>query len=98
MSDKVLSVPVQVTFELPPINWTDGSAVLSYLGTIVGIAITLLTLVHPGFQVPGYVQAIVAPLSSVIAGVAQIVNVIMHRKVQIAALQMIERTRPNPVG
>lgn len=65
------------TVQLP--SWTDPAAVTSYITTLVGITFAVLTALHPGYTEPTIVQAILPSVGAIVAGVAQIVNVITHR-------------------
>lgn len=67
------SVPVK----LP--TWTDAQSVSSYLTSLVGVALAIVTLLHPGFKESSEVQALVPTISFVVAGIAQAVNIITHR-------------------
>jgi len=67
-------------------TWTDAASVTSYLTSVVAAVVGILTLVHPGFHEPTDAQSILPALGFVIAGGAQVVNIIMHRSVQKAAI------------
>ena len=72
-------------------SWTDTASVISYLTSLVGLVFAIITGVHPGYTEPAYVSALLPSVGAVIAGTAQIVNIITHRtsstKVAIAAIQ-----------
>ena len=46
----------------------------------------VIALLHPGFVEPAAVQSAIPAVGFLVAGVAQIVNVVYHRKAQIAAI------------
>ena len=71
---------------LPLPNWTDSAAVTSYVTSVLAIVGAVITLAHPGYIEPAIVQAIVPSVAAIIAGVAQVVNVITHRS---AAAQIV---------
>ncbi len=71
---------------VPLPKWTDAASVVSYITSILGAVFAVITALHPGYSEPTIVQAILPSVGAVIAGVAQIVNVITHRGVQKAAL------------
>jgi len=79
------------TTVIPLPSWTDTASVVSYLTTVVGLVFAIVTIAHPGYTSPAYVQALLPAVGAVIAGTAQIVNIITHRtttaKVAVAALQ-----------
>ena len=74
------------TVPLP--TWSDAASVASYLTSLLGAVVAVLALLHPGFAIPQVAQAVISSVSVFIAGVAQMVNLIWHRKVQIAALEV----------
>lgn len=65
---------------------TDAASVTSYLTTLVAGIISVITLAHPGFTEPSVVPALVPAVSLVIAGGAQLFNIIRHAWVTVAAL------------
>ena len=71
---------------VPLPTWTDPASIASYITTIIGVVVAIVALVHPGFKESSQVQSLVPTVASLIAGAAQIVNVITHRSVQKAAL------------
>lgn len=71
---------------IPLPSWTDSSSVLTYLTSVVAVVFAIITAVHPGYTEPVIVQSLLPSIGAVIAGTAQIVNVITHRSVQKAAL------------
>lgn len=75
------------TTAVPLPTWTDAASIASYVTTVIGTILTFITTVHPGFHEPAIVEEIVAPISALIAGGAQIVNVITHRSVQKVAIK-----------
>lgn len=78
----------QVVVTLP--SWTDTPSVVSYLTTVVGLVFAIITGVHPGYTEPLIVQSLLPAVGAVIAGGAQIVNIITHRtttaKIAMAAI------------
>lgn len=71
---------------IPLPTWTDAASVTSYITSLIGIAVTVLTLLHPGYTEPAVVQAAVPTVGLIVAGVAQLVNVLTHRSAQKAAI------------
>lgn len=71
---------------IPLPTWADEASVQTYLTTGVSLAVAFLTLLHPGFTEPAVVPAVIPAVAFVIAGGAQLVNVIWHRKATIAAI------------
>lgn len=72
---------------IPLPTWTDAAAVTTYLTSFIGIVFAVITAIHPGYSEPTIVQTLLPSIGSVIAGVAQIVNVITHRNVLAAAIR-----------
>ena len=71
---------------LPPLpQWNDPPAVASYITSILAIVFAVVALAHPGFTEPAIVQSLVPAVATVVAGVAQAINVWTHRAVQKAA-------------
>jgi len=66
-------------------SWTDAASVTSYLTSLIAAVFAIVTS-STGKGEPAAVQAILPAVGFLIAGVAQIVNVVMHRNVQKAAL------------
>ncbi len=71
---------------VPLPKWTDAASVASYITSVVGVVFAFITGLHPGFTEPTVIQALLPSIGAVIAGVAQIVNVVEHRSVQKAAI------------
>ena len=71
---------------IPLPSWTDEASVQTYLTTGVSLVVAFLTLLHPGFTEPAVVPAVIPAVAFVVAGVAQLVNIIWHRKVTAAAI------------
>ena len=71
---------------LPPLpTWTDPASVTSYVTSILAGIFAIVTAAT-GKGEPALVQALLPASGLVVAGVAQIVNVITHRGVQKAAI------------
>ena len=71
---------------LPPLpTWTDPASVTSYVTSILAGVFAVVTALT-GKGEPALVQALLPAYGLVVAGVAQIVNVITHRGVQKAAI------------
>lgn len=68
-------------------SWSDAASVASYLTSIVSFVAGILAMVHPGWQEPGYVQAIVPSVAGLIAAGAQIVNIMRHNTAVKTALE-----------
>jgi len=79
--------PAPVTPQvLPPLpSWTDPASVTSYVTSILAAVFAVVTALT-GKGEPALVQALLPASGLVVAGVAQIVNVITHRGVQKAAI------------
>jgi hypothetical protein len=77
---------LEETSVIPLPTWTDAASVTSYLTTVVGVAFAVVTGIHPGYTEPTIVQAILPVAGVLIAGGAQLVNIIWHRSVQKAAI------------
>ena len=72
---------------IPPLpSWTDSASIASYLTTVLASVFAVVIYVT-GHGEPTIVQALVPSVSVIIAGVAQLVNIITHRSVQKAAFQ-----------
>ena len=71
---------------IPLPTWTDAASVTSYITSLIGIAVTVLTLLHPGYTEPAVIQALLPSIGVVVAGVSQIINVVTHRAAQKAAI------------
>ena len=74
---------------IPLPTWTDAASVAAFLTSLFGFALFILGIADPTIvpAVTGDAQLILPTLGGVIASVAQIVNVIWHRKVQAAAFE-----------
>ena len=80
-------VPDPTPVVIPPLpSWTDAAAISSYITTILG-GVFAVYIYLTGHGEPVVVQAVVPSVSVIIAGVAQLVNIIMHRNAQIAAIR-----------
>lgn len=66
-------------------TWTDVGSVLTYLTSVLGAVFAVVTALT-GHGEPAVVQALLPSVGAVIAGVAQIVNVLSHRGVVKAAV------------
>lgn len=73
---------------VPLPSWTDAASIASYLTSFLAGVVGVVALLHPGFVLPTAVQAVVPAVSALIAGGVQVVNLIWHRKTQIAALEV----------
>ena len=83
----VTPAPTPTPVVLPPLpSWTDAPAIASYLTTILA-GVFAVYIYLTGHSEPTIVQALVPSVSVIIAGVAQLVNIIMHRNAQIAAIR-----------
>ena len=82
----VTPTPVTPTIVSLP-KWSDAASVVSYITSILGVIMAVITGLHPGFTEPTIIQAILPAVGAVIAAVAQVVNVITHRSVQKVAIQ-----------
>ncbi len=71
---------------VPLPKWTDAASVVTYITSILATVFAIITALHPGYSEPTIVQAILPSVGAIIAGVAQVVNVITHRGVQKATL------------
>lgn len=78
------TLETSTTIPLP--SWTDAASVTSYITSLVGAVFAVITALHPGYAEPVIVQVILPSVGAVVAGVAQIVNIITHRSVQKAAV------------
>ena len=71
-------------------TWSDPSSVLTFLTTILGAVFGVLTVLHPGFQEPAVVHALLPSVAILVAVAAQIVNSAtahaVHRAVAVAKL------------
>lgn len=74
----------EATIPLP--TWTDSASVISYATSLLSAAFAVITALHPGYTEPPIIQALLPSVGVVVAGVAQIVNVITHRAAQKAAI------------
>ena len=71
---------------LPPLPaWNDAASVAAYLTSIAAIVVAIVALAHPGFTEPAIVQSLIPSVATVVAGVAQAINIWTHRAVQKAA-------------
>lgn len=70
--------------DIPLPTWTDYSSVLTYITSVVSIAIGLITAFQPGFKEPAAVQAVAPALAFLVATGAQIYNAISHRNAHVA--------------
>ena len=78
--------PAPTPAVIPPLpSWTDSSAVTTYITSIAAGVFAIVTAVT-GKGEPAAVQAILPSVGVIVAGVAQIVNVVTHRGVQKAAI------------
>ena len=66
-------------------SWTDPASVTSYITSIIAGVFAVVTALT-GKGEPALVQAFLPASGLLVAGVAQIVNVITHRGVQKAAI------------
>ena len=68
-------------------TWTDAPSVASFLTSAFGIVLTVVGVadptIIPALSADG--QLVIPTIGAVIAGVAQLVNVVMHRKALISA-------------
>ncbi len=71
---------------VPLPKWTDAASVVSYITSIFGAVFAVITALHPGYSEPTIVQAILPAIGAIVAGIAQVVNIVTHRGVQKAAL------------
>lgn len=71
---------------VPLPKWTDAASVTSYITSVLGVIFALITGLHPGYTEPTVIQALLPSIGALIAGAAQVVNIVMHRSVQKAAL------------
>jgi hypothetical protein len=71
---------------IPLPSWGDAASVTSYITSLVAVAVTIVTAVHPGFTEPVVVQSVLPAVGFVVAGVAQLVNIWTHRGAQKAAI------------
>ncbi|MHB2029845.1 MAG: hypothetical protein ACYCPT_13685, partial [Acidimicrobiales bacterium] len=67
-------------------KWTDAASVTSYLTSFFGVALAVVTAIHPGYTEPTIIQALLPSVGAVIAAAAQIFNLVTHRSAQKAAL------------
>jgi hypothetical protein len=74
----------QVEITLP--NWSDQTAVTTYVTSIVSAIFAIIGALHPGFKEPAVVQAIIPSVCVLVAAGAQIANVVTHRGVHKAAI------------
>ena len=91
-TDTAAVTPVVVTPTVTPTvvalpKWTDASSVQSYIASILGVIFAVITGLHPGYTEPTIVQTLLPIVGVLIAGAAQLVNVITHRGVQKVAIQ-----------
>lgn len=75
--------PANVLPTLP--TWTDPASVTSYVTSILAAVFAVVTSLT-GKGEPAVVQALLPASGLVVAGVAQIVNIVTHRGVQKAAI------------
>lgn len=71
---------------VPMPTWTDPSSIAAWLTALIGTAVTIITIVQPGFTLPAVVTASVAPVSMLVAGAAVVINLIRHTKATVAAI------------
>jgi len=57
--------------EIPLPKWNNFASVTTYLTSFVGVVVGLLAAIHPGFNEPQSVQAVVTAVALVIATGAQ---------------------------
>ena len=67
-------------------KWTDAQAVTTYLTSVLGAVVAVVGALHPGFSEPAVVQAVLPTVGVLVAGVAQLVNVVTHRSAHAAAV------------
>lgn len=71
---------------LPPLpTWTDAASVTSYITSLVA-GVFAVVMVLTGKSEPDAVQALLPAVGLIVAGGAQIFNVVTHRGVQKAAM------------
>ena len=75
--------PAPILPALP--TWTDAASVTSYI-TSIAAGVFAIVAALTGSGEPALVQALLPASGLVVAGVAQIVNIIGHRGVQKAAM------------
>lgn len=80
---------------LPLPAWTDSAAVTSYITSVIATIGAVVTLAHPGYSEPTTVQAVVPSVAAIIAGIAQIVNVITHRSAAAKIVSAVVTGRTN---
>ena len=66
-------------------TWTDPASVTSYVTSIVA-SVVAMTSMMTEHKAPAAVQALIPASALLIAGVAQIVNIVTHRGVHKAAI------------
>lgn len=84
------AAPATTTIPLP--SWGDAASVTSYITSVLGAVFAVITALHPGYTEPTIVQVLLPSIGAVVAGVAQIVNIITHRTVQKAAVAALVTT------
>jgi hypothetical protein len=84
MTQSITEAPSAVV--VPPMpSWTDSSAVTTYITSITAAVFAVVTSLN-GTGEPAAVQAILPSVGLIVAGVAQVVNVVTHRGVHKAAI------------
>ena len=82
-----MSQPVTPVNAIVLPSWSDPTSIAAFVTTIATAVLALLTMFHPGFNPqPAAVTAVVAAMSVLIAGGAQIANVIRHSSATKAAI------------
>ena len=82
-----MSKPVQVVQAVTLPSWTDPTAIATYLSSFAGLVVFVVAIFHPGFNPPpSTVQAVIGGVSLLIAGAAQLANVIRHASATKAAI------------
>jgi len=67
-------------------TWTDAASVTSYLTSFATGAVALIVALHPGWREPAVVQSVIPAVGLLIAGGAQVFNLVTHRSAQKAAI------------
>ena len=93
-----MSKPVQVVQAVMLPSWTDPTAIATYLSSFAGLVVFVVAIFHPGFNPPpSTVQAVIGGVSLLIAGAAQLANVIRHASATKAAeAQQAAASVPSP--
>lgn len=86
------TTPTTPTTTIPLPSWTDAASVTSYITSILGAVFAVITGLHPGYTEPTIVQVLLPIVGALVAGVAQIVNIVTHRTVQKAAVSALVST------